>query len=127
MRRRLASRSYPRLLVLLIVVLSGLAAFLVSAGTLQLGVTQMGLRYFGAMLVGYLTFLLLLRVWIAYERRDWHIEGDLPDVGSSEDQGTRVVRSLVVAGVAEADPLEAGMARPEDPTSALISISTSCG
>jgi len=50
--------------------------------TLEFGVTQMGLRYFGATLVGYLTFLLLLRAWIAYERRDWHIDGDLPDVGA---------------------------------------------
>ena len=82
MQKRLITHSYPRLVVLLIVALSGLGAFLFSAVTLELGFTQMGLRYFGATLVGYLTFLLLLRAWIAYERRDWHIDGDLPDLGS---------------------------------------------
>jgi hypothetical protein len=82
MRKRLITQSYPRLVVLLIVVLSGLSAFLFSVVTLDLGFTQMGLRYFGATLVGYLTFLILLRAWIASQRRDWHIDGDLPDPGS---------------------------------------------
>jgi hypothetical protein len=82
MRKHLIAQSYPRLVVLLIVGLSGVVAFLFSAVTLQLGFTQMGLRYFGATLVGYLAFLLLLRAWIAYERGDWHVDGDLPDIGS---------------------------------------------
>jgi hypothetical protein len=81
MRTRLITQSYPRLVVLLIVALSGLGAFLFSAVTLELGFTQMGPRYFSATVVGYLTFLLLLRAWIAYERRDWHVDGDLPDIG----------------------------------------------
>jgi hypothetical protein len=86
MQKRLITQSYPRLVVLLIVALSGLGAFLFSAVTLEFGFTQMGLRYFGATLVGYLTFLLLLRGWIAYERRDWHIDGDLPDLGSRDGE-----------------------------------------
>jgi hypothetical protein len=82
MRKHPIARSYPRLVVLLIVGLSGASAFLFSAVTLQLGFTGMGLRYFGATLVGYLTFLFLLRAWIAYERGGWHIDGDLHDIPS---------------------------------------------
>lgn len=89
MRKRLITQSYPRLIILLIVALSGLGAFLFSAVTLELGFTQMGLRYFGATVVGYLTFLLLLRAWIASERRDWHIDGDLPDIGSRGSESAK--------------------------------------
>ena len=67
-QKRFIARSYPRVHILLILALSGLAAFLFSAGTLRLGLDHMGVRYFAAMLAGYATFLLLIRAWIEYQR-----------------------------------------------------------
>jgi hypothetical protein len=68
MRKRFIAKGYPRVVVLLILGLSGLVAFSFSAWTLSLGLDEMGLRYLGATVVGYLTFLLLIRAWIALHR-----------------------------------------------------------
>ncbi len=88
-RARFIARGYPRLLVLFILLLSGLAAFAFSAGTLRLGFELMPLRYLAATLVGYATFLLLIRIWIAFHRREWDPGIDIPDVpgGSSGSDG----------------------------------------
>jgi hypothetical protein len=76
---------YPRLVVLLILGLAGLTAFGFSVWALGAGLDEMGLRYLAATVVGYLTFLLLIRAWIALHRRgqDGGPDGldllDLPD------------------------------------------------
>lgn len=68
-RDRLTRFGAPRLQLLLIVVLAGTAAFLASVAGLRLGVTSMAVRYPVATVAGYLTFIALLRAWIAWQRR----------------------------------------------------------
>lgn len=82
-RRRIVSGGWPRLLVSFLLALTGAAGFLVSTALLHLGVTSMTVRYPLAVLSAYSVFLLLLRLWLAFQRRknrsrldDW-----LPDVG----------------------------------------------
>jgi hypothetical protein len=82
-RRRLVRGGRPRLLVSFLLVLTGAAGFLVSTALLHLGVTMMSVRYPLAVLSAYSVFLLLLRLWLALQRRktgsslsDW-----LPDIG----------------------------------------------
>lgn len=77
---RFIAKGYPRLLVLFILLLAGLAAFAFSAGALRLGFEQMGLRYLAASLAGYATFLLLIRVWIAFHRGELDPGLDMVDV-----------------------------------------------
>ena len=58
----------------LILLLTGLAGFLVSFVLLRLGVTDMWLRYPVAILVAYGVFLILLRVWLSLSRpREWDV------------------------------------------------------
>ena len=83
------ARGYPRLVVLFILGIAGLTAFGFSAWTLSVGLDEMGLRYLVATIVGYVTFLLLIRAWIALHRvRDpGGLDGlSLPDGGSPGGQ-----------------------------------------
>lgn len=58
----------------IILLLTGLAGFLVSFAMLRLGISQMWLRYPVAIIVAYGVFLLLLRVWLSLNRpRDWDV------------------------------------------------------
>jgi hypothetical protein len=68
-RDRLLRESAPRLQLGLIVGLAGLAAFLTSAAALRLGVPWMAVRYPLAVALGYATFFVLIRWWIAWQRR----------------------------------------------------------
>ncbi|HEV7904160.1 MAG TPA: hypothetical protein VGO96_09985 [Pyrinomonadaceae bacterium] len=68
-RRRLVRGGSPRLLVSFLLALTGAAGFLVSTALLRLGVTQMSVRYPLAVLSAYSVFLLLLRLWLALQRR----------------------------------------------------------
>ena len=68
MRGRLVDRGWPRVAMMLIVALSGAAAFGISVAALRLGVDDMALRYPSATLVGYVMFILLIRVWIVLHR-----------------------------------------------------------
>ncbi|HXD32810.1 MAG TPA: hypothetical protein VN643_16930 [Pyrinomonadaceae bacterium] len=70
-RERLVRRSWPRLLVTLIIVLTGLAGFLTSASLLHLGVLQMAVRYPVAIGVGYFAFLTLLALWLWLQRHSF--------------------------------------------------------
>ena len=63
-KRRLLQKSSPRLQMLLILMLAGLAGFLTSFSLLHLHVFSMRLRYPIAILIAYGVFLLLLRVWL---------------------------------------------------------------
>ena len=65
---RLMRRGSPRLLVTLILAITGLAGFLVSFLLLRSGMTRMSLRYPLAILFAYCVFLLLLRLWLALQR-----------------------------------------------------------
>ncbi|MBN8247726.1 MAG: hypothetical protein J0L84_09815, partial [Verrucomicrobia bacterium] len=60
----LLRRRYPRLEMALILSISGVAAALVSALVLRLGLESMALRYPMAAAAGYGVFLLLLRLWL---------------------------------------------------------------
>ena len=68
---RLLATSFPRLHMALILALAAVGAFLTSASLVALGSTSMGLRYALAVVGGYLFFLLFVRVWIAYQTRNW--------------------------------------------------------
>ncbi len=81
LRRRLMHHGAPELQLLFIVCLSGTVAFLVSASGLWLGLSSMTVRYTFAAVSGYLTFLVLIRVWIAWQRGRWEPEVDIdPEV-----------------------------------------------
>jgi hypothetical protein len=69
--QRLLATSFPRLHMLLIIVLAALGAFLSSASLVALGVGNMGVRYALAVAGGYLFFLSFVRLWIAYQTRGW--------------------------------------------------------
>lgn len=81
LKRRLERKSYPRLHASLILLLTGLAGFLVSFTLLRLGVTSMWLRYPVAILFAYGVFLILLRVWLSLSRpRRWDLDLDALEV-----------------------------------------------
>lgn len=77
LRKELLERSFPRLQMLLLVSLSGLAGFLVSVSLLHAGLSSMAIRYFVAAIGGYLFFLLLVRLWLAHQRGQWSPHGDV--------------------------------------------------
>ncbi len=70
MRDRLTRESFPRAIILCLLIVSGSAAFLSSFIALQMGLDSMALRYGLATLVGYGAFIALIRTWIAI-RRGW--------------------------------------------------------
>ena len=75
LKRRLMRKSYPRLHASLILLLTGLAGFLVSFVLLRIGLSAMWLRYPIAILFAYGVFLILLRVWLALSRSgDWDVD-----------------------------------------------------
>ena len=69
-RLQLMRRSAPRLQLSIIVALAGSAAFLTSLIGLELGIGSMLIRYPLAVVSGYLTFLILIRCWIAWQRME---------------------------------------------------------
>lgn len=68
-RDRLLRDSAPRLQLVLIIGLAGLAAFITSILTLRLGVPWMAVRYPLSVACGYAIFFILIRWWIAWQRR----------------------------------------------------------
>jgi hypothetical protein len=69
--QRLLATSFPRLHMLLILSLAALGTFLCSATLVRCGLASMGVRYALAVVGGYLSFLSFVRVWIAYQTRNW--------------------------------------------------------
>jgi len=69
--QRLLASSFPRLHMMLILSLAAVGTFLCSALLVRCGLRSMGVRYALAMLGGYLSFLSFVRVWIAYQTRNW--------------------------------------------------------
>lgn len=78
LRRALLRRGLPRLQMSLIVVATGLLGFGASVGLLAAGMVSMPLRYGLSVAIAYAVFLLLVRLWAAYQRRSF--VDDLPDV-----------------------------------------------
>jgi hypothetical protein len=76
LRARLLRLEQPRLLMALIVALTGAAGFLTSAGLLQLGLRRMWLRYGVALVTAYLCFLLFVWLWALYRRRELRDDAD---------------------------------------------------
>jgi hypothetical protein len=62
-------RSFPRLMLGLILLTTGLIGFTVSYGLLHAGVHPMWVRYPVAVLVAYAVMLVLVRLWIEIEQR----------------------------------------------------------
>lgn len=85
LKQRLLAGSFPRLQMVLVLSLAGLGAFLCSAALLHGGLGNMMARYFLATAIGYALFLVLIRLWLEYQRRRWSFDLGLPDVdlGSS--------------------------------------------
>jgi hypothetical protein len=69
-RERLSAETFPRFIVLIMLLAAGGVAFLGSVAALDAGLEPMVLRYPLAAASGYVAFLLLIRVWIAL-RRGW--------------------------------------------------------
>jgi hypothetical protein len=75
---RLKRDSFPRLAVFTIVLVAGGCAFLFSALTLAAGLDSMALRYGLAAVIGYLSFGVLIRGWIAMRKREFDLTSDFP-------------------------------------------------
>ena len=89
-QQRLDHETFPRVIVLIMLIVAGAASLLCSAAALDAGLESMARRYALATAIGYLVFLLLIRVWIAI-RRGWIV--DRPDVLDAEDLVNGVVDS----------------------------------
>lgn len=59
--------SYPRLEMLMLVILTGFAGFLTSYSLLSLGLSTMWLRYLVSIGAAYIVFLALLGVWLSWK------------------------------------------------------------
>ena len=79
-RERLLREESPRAQILVILTLSGVAAFLTSAAVLSAGLERMAWRDPLASVAGYAAFLIFIRAWIAWKRRELDADFDLPDV-----------------------------------------------
>jgi hypothetical protein len=95
---RLTHRTAPRLELLLIVSLAGVAAFLTSMWGLRLGLHSMAWRYALAVAVGYGTFLLLIRIWIAWQRRRPDARGASDALDVVSDSGIDIPHSSSIVG-----------------------------
>lgn len=63
-RRALERNHYPRVQMMVIVLLTGVAGFAASAIMLHLGLGIMAARYFLAVCVAYMVFMLILWIWL---------------------------------------------------------------
>jgi hypothetical protein len=69
LERHFRDKSWPRLILLLILTLVGVAGFAISVALLHLGLKKMWLRYPIVVGAGYAAFLLLLRGWVELEKK----------------------------------------------------------
>jgi hypothetical protein len=72
--RYLLRHTSPRTILSLLILLAGAAGFGISVGLLRLGLTTMAFRYPVAVIGAYLLLLLLIRLWVACERK--HFRGE---------------------------------------------------
>jgi hypothetical protein len=77
--RHLETHGWPRLNCMLMVGLAAGAAFLTSVLLLGAGLQSMAVRYGAAASIGYLTFVLLIRGWVWWKRRELSTDDPLLD------------------------------------------------
>lgn len=82
--RYLEKKSSPRLMLSLVIAVTGLAGFLLSFVLLRLGMESMAFRYPLAALGAYAIFLGLMRIWVEYERH--HLDLDDPELKAELDR-----------------------------------------
>ena len=80
-RSDLERDSFPRLQMCLLVTITGAAGFVASFTLLQVGFTEMWLRYLISFGIAYLMFLLLLWLWLRTRADDYRADNyiDIPD------------------------------------------------
>jgi len=83
--QRLLATSFPRLHMMLILSLAAIGTFLSSASMVRMGLDSMGIRYAFAVFGGYVSFLSFVRVWIAYQTRNWAFGRHKPAQKKSEE------------------------------------------
>jgi hypothetical protein len=66
--RYMEKKGWPRVMLSLVILVTGLAGFLLSFALLRLGLESMGVRYPLAVLGAYAIFLGLMRLWVEHER-----------------------------------------------------------
>jgi len=99
--KRLLATSFPRLHMMLILALAAVGTFLCSAMLVRCGLESMGVRYALAVVGGYLSFLSFVRVWIAYQTRNWRFgraTQDLPEKRRFDTDTPNASDVLDVAG-----------------------------
>ncbi|CAN5428919.1 hypothetical protein BH18VER2_BH18VER2_10440 [soil metagenome] len=74
LERYFDKRSAPRLILSVLLILTGTAGLLISILLLHAGLEAMSIRYPIAVLAGYGVFLLLLRFWVEFERARFNPE-----------------------------------------------------
>ena len=76
LRSEIERQQYPRLQMMIIVLLTGTAGFIASVVMLHFGVTTMALRYFLALCIAYAMFLFIIWVWLRWGADS----GDIVDI-----------------------------------------------
>jgi uncharacterized membrane protein YfcA len=82
-KQQLLRRSTPRLQISLLLLITGFAGFLTSFFLLHLGVIRMWVRYPVVILISYVVFLLLLRIWLWFRGRSLVLDVDPPSLNLS--------------------------------------------
>ncbi len=112
----LESRFFLRFHIALILLGSFLAGLLASAVMLRLGVTAMPSRYGLAVMIAYVAFLGLVRLWIAYVRTETSeragLDGDLADVVDTGLDAADLGRGLLHGDAAPHSGVSASWASP---------------
>ena len=83
-RSDLEREGLPRLQMSLLVALTGISGFAASYALLHAGLTEMWLRYLASFAIAYLTFLLLLWIWLRTRAADY---ADIPDLSNAIPSG----------------------------------------
>lgn len=104
---RLLATSFPRLQMVLILSLAAVGTFLCSATLVRCGVRSMGLRYALSVLGGYLSFLSFVRVWIAYQTRNWSFGRTKPAASEQSHLANHVADGLDVLSKLDVPDLSA--------------------
>lgn len=88
LRRYYERERFPRLIVMVLLLATGGVGFLASAGMLWLGVSEMWIRYPIAVLIAYIAFVALIRLWAETERNrtDAHRELEKVDAPDADRQ-----------------------------------------
>ena len=80
LRSHLLRTSAPRLQMTLVLLLTAGIGFLASVLMLTFGITRMAVRYPAAVIFSYLAFILLLRAWLIWQRRQGRTADSNPDL-----------------------------------------------